>query len=352
MKQILLSLAMMMAAGSAYAQNVDLTPSNYKYSERNVGQETIAKFFTGANIPAPCDAFVKDNYNNGLFAVAGGQFANQAQPYAKDLQAGTSIVDLGGEVGKVLCINGVNSKFNEKYNMDYPKCTGSLNWFNFDWFMDPNNSPTDGGKEDAERNIRVRVVLNIYSNKADEAADVINKAYMVTNQGNVMPESSNTADGANITSGEFIETYDDDGTPVEDDNGDYIYDPTKWMVYEWDTYCPEPDDDKLSTPMRLKMEMNQGNLAGCTVFIKEISFTKLVPNSDPISGNKRRKTFKKLTVNPQSVATAISSINASAENGVKEVYTLDGTRVNAAGHLQQGLYIVKEGGKTAKMIIK
>lgn len=343
---------MMMAAGGAYAQaDVDLTPSNYKYSERNVGTEHIAKFFTGANIPAPCDAFVNENYNNGLFAVAGGQFANAAQPYAKDLQAGTSIVDLGGEVGKVLCVNGVNSKFNEKYSMNYPKCTGSLNWFNLDWFTDPNNTPTDGGKEDSERNIRVRVVLNVFSNKPDETAAVINSAYMVTNQGNVVPEASNTADGKSVTTGDFIETYEDDGSPVEDDNGDYIYDPTKWMVYEWDTYAPESDGEKLSTPLRLKMEMNQGNLASCTMFIKEVSFTKLASNSDPISGNTRRKTFVTYTVNPKTVETSINAINASTANATKEVYTLDGKRVNNGKQLQ-GVYIVKEGDKTAKMVIK
>lgn len=352
MKQILLSLAAMAAVGTAYAQDIDLTPSNYKYAERQVGQETIAKFFTGANIPAPCDAIVSENYNNGLFVVAGGQFANDKQPYAKDLQAGTSIVDLGGEVGKVLCINGANSKYNDKYKMDYPQCTGTLNWFNFDWFTDPNNTPTDGGSADAERNIRVRVVFNVYSNTPDETANVINSAYMMTNQGNVMPAGSNTADGVAVTTGEFIETYADDGTPVEDDNGDYIYDPTKWMVYEWDTYCPESEGEKLSTPMRLKMEMNQGNLAGCTMFIKEVSFTKLAANTDPISGNTRRKTFKKLAVDPQAVATAISGINAAAAGGAKEVYTLGGTRVNAAKALGQGVYIVKENGKTAKMIIK
>lgn len=351
MKKAVFGFAMMMATASVNAQNIDLTPSNYKYAERNVGQQTISKFFNGANVPAPCDALVSEAYDNGLFVVAGGQFANPAQPYATDLQAGTSIVDLGGEVGKVLCINGAKSKFNEKFGMDYPKCTGNLNWFNFNWFMDPKNSPVDGGKEDADRNIRVRVVLNVFANKADEAAEIVKAAYMVTNQGNVMPANSNTADGVAITTGDFIETYEDDGTPVEDENGNYVYDPTKWMVYEWDTYCPEPDDDKLSTPLRLKMDMHQANLTSSTVFIKEISFTKLVPNEDPIAGNTRRKTVLKLTVDPQTVATAIGSIHDTA-NGVKEIYTLGGTRVNANAQLPQGVYIVKEGDKTVKMVIR
>lgn len=351
MKQILLSLAMLMTAGGAFAQDVDVTPSKYKYADKEVGQEKIDGFYNTANLPTPSDEIIKEKYNNGLFAVAGGQLANPEQPYAKDLQAGTSIVDLGGEVGKVLCINGANSKFNEKYNVKFPQCTGTLNWFNFNWFMDPKNTPTISGKEvsDATRNIRVRLVLNVYSNKPGEADNIINAAYMVSNQGNVMPAESNKATAVAITTGEFIERYVDDGSPVLDDNENYIYDPTKWMVYEWDTYCPTPVDEQTGVPLRLKMEMNQGNLAGCTVFIKELSFIKLADSSERIAGNKRNKTFQTLK---QAVATGISSINASASNGVKEIYTLNGTRVNAGTQLGQGLYIVKEGSKTTKMVIK
>lgn len=351
MKQILLSLAMLMTAGSAFAQDVDVTPSKYKYADKEVGQEKIDGFVTGANIAAPCDELIKEKYNNGLLIAAGGQFGNTAQPYAKDLQAGTSIVDLGGEVGKVLCINGANSKFNEKYNVKFPQCTGTLNWFNFNWFMDPKNTPTISGKEvsDATRNIRVRVVLNVYSNKPGAADNIINSAYMVSNQGNMMPANSKEAEGVAVTTGEFIKTYIEDGQPEEGPDGEYIYDPTKWMVYEWDTYCPTPVDEQTGVPLRLKMEMNQGNLAGSTVFIKEVSFIKLADSSEHIAGNTRRKTIKTLK---QTVATGISSINASASNGVKEIYTLNGTRVNAGTQLGQGLYIVKEGGKTTKMVIK
>lgn len=351
MKQILLSLAMIMTAGGAFAQDVDVTPSKYKYADKEVGQEAIDGFVTGANIAAPCDKLIEEKYNNGMLIVAGGQFGNTAQPYAKDLQAGTSIVDLGGEVGKVLCINGKNSKFNETYNVKFPQCTGTLNWFNFNWFMDPKNTPTISGKEvsDATRNIRVRVVLNVYSNKPGAADNIINSAYMVSNQGNMMPANSKEAEGVAITTGEFIKTYIEDGQPEEGPNGEYIYDPTKWMVYEWDTYCPTPVDEQTGVPLRLKMEMNQGNLAGSTVFIKEVSFTKLADSSERIAGNARRKTIKTLK---QAVATGISSINASASNGVKEIYTLNGTRVNAGTQLGQGLYIVKEGGKTTKMVIK
>lgn len=346
MKKQLLSMAALMIMGGAIAQeNVDVTPASYKFANLPVGECKIATFFTGANISAPCDATIEQYYNDGLFVVAGGQFANPAQPYAKDLQAGTSIVDLGGEVGKVLCVNGVNSKYNTNNNLSFPQCTGSLNWFNFNWFTDPNNTPT-GGTEEAP-NIRVRVVLNIYANTLDEAANVINTAYMVTNQGNVMPAGSNTAEGVAVTSGSFAETY-EDGEPVEDDNGNYVYDPTKWMVYEWDTYCPEPKDGESGVPLRLKMEMNAGNLAGATVFFKEVSFTQLAENPEPIMGT-RQKTFVKYEVDPQAVNTAIGAV-AQGDNDA-EYFNLSGMKVSKA-NLTEGVYIVKHAGTASKVVVK
>ncbi len=346
MKKQLLSMAALFMMGSAIAQeNVDLTPSIYKYSNQPVGEYKIATFFTGANIPAPCDNVVQEYYDNGLFIVAGGQFANPAQSYAADLQAGTSVVDLGGEVGKVLCVNGVNSQYNTLNSLNYPQCTGGLNWFNFNWFTDPNNTPMDGTEE--APNIRVRVVLNMYANTLDEAANVINTAYMMTNQGNVIPAGSNTAEGVAVTTGNFAETY-EDGEPVEDDNGNYVYDPTKWMVYEWDTYCPVPESGAASTPMRLKMEFNAGNLAGATVFIKEVSFTKLAENTEPILGT-RKKSFVTYAVDPQVVETAIGTIKQN--DGKSEYFNLSGMKVEA-GNLDKGVYVVKSGGTTSKVVVK
>ena len=345
MKKQLLSMVALLFVGSAIAQeDVDLTPAKYKYADQPVGEYKIATFFTGANIAAPCDATIQEFYDNGLFIVAGGQFANPAQPYAQDLQAGTSIVDLGGEVGKVLCVNGVNSKYNTLNELNFAQCKGGLNWFNFNWFMDPQNTPTDGTEE--APNIRVRVVLNVFAYTLDESANIINSAYMVTNQGNVMPAGSNTAEGVAVTSGTFAETY-EDGEPVEDEEGNYVYGPTKWMVYEWDTYCPSSKEGEGSgAPLRLKMEMNQGNLAGATVFIKEVSFTKLAENPEPILGT-RKKSFVKYTVDPHKVDTAIGAVEMG--NDEVEYFDISGMKVDA-GNLGKGVFIMKCGNTVSKIV--
>ena len=353
MKHSLLTAAAIMMASVAFAQEgTDFTPSQYKYGERtSTGQELIQQFYTGAN---PNAAVVRNDalagFNNGYFFVAGGQFANPAQPYAKDLQAGTSIVDLGGEVGKVLCINGVNSKFNDTYSMDYPQCTGGLNWFNFDWSTDPENTPAGGTAE--APNIRVSITLNIFSNTPSAANAVINKVYAQDAENNVQPNGSNGDTGVEVYTGDFVETY-EDGEPVLDDDENMIYDPTKWMVYEWDARCPEAVADATFNqyaPLRIKMEMNAGNLAGATMFIKEVKLTQLENNTDPIVG-KRVKTFKTYKVDPKTITSAISQIESTG-NTAKQIFTIDGKSVNADQNLAKGVYIVKEGNKVSKVAVK
>lgn len=73
MKQFLLTMAaVMMAAGTAFAQEegTDFTPSKYKYNDRAVGQETIQKFYTGAN---PNAADIRNDvvagYDNGFSSL-------------------------------------------------------------------------------------------------------------------------------------------------------------------------------------------------------------------------------------------------------------------------------------------
>ena len=352
MKKSLFLFAMQCFALAGFAQDVDITPSNFKYVDQPVGPVSIQKFFTGANVGVPCNKQIEGLSENGVFVVAGGQYANSAQPYAENLQAGTAIVDLGGEVGKVLCINGGGSKFNEQNQLSYPACAGVLNWFNFNWFTDAKSTPRGGNAE--KPNIRVRVVMNIFANQIDEATAIVNKAYMVTNQGNILPNGDNNLSGADVTSGAFVEMY-EDGEPVLDENENYIYDATKWLVYEFDTFCPQDEDggeDASGAPLRLKMEMNPGALQNATFFIKEISFTQIADNTNPIVGA-RKKTYATYSVDPQSYVTAIVGTEmdkTSLENAV--VYDMNGRLVADKSHLLKGAYIMKVGKQSIKFLVK
>ena len=71
-----------------------------------------------------------DSHQNadGIFAINGGQMPNGTNAKSDKLKAGISIVDMGGEVGKVLCINGAKSNFNTTFNVDYPQCLSDDNF--------------------------------------------------------------------------------------------------------------------------------------------------------------------------------------------------------------------------------
>lgn len=270
MKQILLGIAITLMGGvNLNAQsNEDITPfTKYDYSTRSVGQETIGGFFANAN---PNRDYLISNYNEGLFVVCGGQMiktpANQ-----KKLQDGTSIVDMGGEVGKVLCINGANSDFNDTFNVSYPKNSGDITgWVNLNWTTDPNTTPTDGTAEDP--NIHVKIVMNVYAGSTNTFKDV------------------NTFDNVNIVvkyDGQAYSTY-EGVKPSEFYTEKGNYDITKWMTYEFDTYCENKDTSK---PIRLSLNIsNKGAINNTTIFIKEISFTKI----DPANKTGFKKSFSTL----------------------------------------------------------
>lgn len=267
MKQILLGIAITLMGGvNLYAQSSqDITPAKYKYSTRSVGQEDVDGFCKGGNISLPN----KDNnyndqmtpllakYKNGLFAINGGQMPDGTTNINSDnLQAGISIVDMGGEVGKVLCINGANSNFNKTFNVDYAKCNAEIPgylWLN--WFSDPNNTPSC---TDKSRNIRIKVVMNIYANEADASKSVISQVLAKT-----------IANGMAVTnSGRsfYPNAFYTNGT----------YDITKWITYEFDAFCPS---DKVK-PIRLMMNLPYGAIDNATIFIKEITFTQTSTKTD------------------------------------------------------------------------
>lgn len=180
-----------MAASPLFAQEEmeDITPSGYNYAEMPVGLVNIPVGYDDANPKAPYDYIIDDYYDNGLFIVVGGQMVT-GNTYIDRLRPGVSIVDLGGEVGKVFCCSGHQSKVNEIYkdlynvDLNIPQCTDALNWFNFSWFTDKDNTPIDGAKNNP--NIRCRIVMQVCSNAIGEADNIINKVYTMTKQGNVI----------------------------------------------------------------------------------------------------------------------------------------------------------------------
>lgn len=291
MKQILLGIAITLLGGvNLYAQNSqDITPAKYKYSTRSVGKEAIRGFFAKANPDAAdINDLILNKYDDGLFFVCGGQMANTNNQ--KRLSEGTSIVDMGGEVGKVLCINGANSDFNKIYNVNYPKNnSGNITGFvNLNWTTDPATEHTTNGSETAP-NIHVKIVMNVYAGSTNQFKDQNIFDYVKTvGKADGKEHSTQSA----VIPNEFYT----EGS----------YDITKWMTYEFDTYCNNSEDSK---PLRLTLNIsNKGAINNTTIFIKEISFTKI----DPANKTGFKKSFS--TIN----ATALT-YNEDATNTFKEI---------------------------------
>ena len=285
MKQILLGIAITLLGGvNLYAQsNQDETPfTKYDYSTRSVVEETIGGFYAGAHPnETTMTTFVK-NYNNGFFFICGGKMG--VAPNPTNIQKGTSIVDLGGKVGKVLCINGSNSDFNTTQKSDLPQCGFADGWVKLNFLSDPTKTPTGGSA--AAPNIHVKIVMNVYSNASNATANIL--------------------EGTNIISKVGGNVYATNGSVVPNEfYTDGSYDITKWMTYEFDTYCPGTNN----MPLRLTLNYPYQKINDATIFIKEITFTEI----DPANKTGFKKSFSTIS------ATALTLDETYTSNTIKDL---------------------------------
>lgn len=353
MKKLLLMVAMTATTMCGFAQvpeltGEDITPSNYK--DWAGGTCTIPKWHQTANINAP----VVQTLNNlcgftydgsGMVAFVGAAqwttAGHSTGTSAEDLNVGTAIVDMGGEIGKVWAFSGPNSKASEKWGCEFPKAKDLPGWFNINFFGDPNRTPK-GGKGNTEaptdKHIHVRIIMNVCANTPDAAANIFNTIYPVHNDGAVIPANTNTAAGTAVTTGSFT-SYDDEEEMT-------MYDKTKWLVYEIDTWCPADDTDPVKSyaPLRVKMELLAGNWNNATVFIKEMSFTE-VTGAPTIPSNQHKQTF--ITLKPGAgapqIVTGVDAITTDVQANGK-IFNLAGQRVQNA---QNGIFI-QNGKKVIK----
>lgn len=346
--KILLLLAVVLCQASVNAQT-DITPSRYIFSNQPVGTYQVQAAIAGAN-PVSSWAAPVDNFNNGYVALAGGApvFTSLDATQVAAIRQGLNIVDLGGQVGKVLALRGRTSTYPVGTAMGAGYAGA---WFNLNFYLDKNNTPI-------AENIRVRLVFSIYENEISATGSALDKFYTSTWQNAAAPNPQ-----PSIFPSELFQTTDEAGDPVANDEGEAFYDPTKWMVYEFDIQVPEV----AGNPARLKMEMKStaGNM---TLFIKEIKFTKS-PTGTPTTRQIIKLTPTVTSVEkPKADANQLEfGVNANTvklfntKSGSKvTVYTSAGqqcksfstTTDNASFDLNTGLYIINVEGKTAKVSIR
>lgn len=345
----------------------DITPSRYLFSEQAVGRFTVNATNAGANPPAGWTVPV-ENFNNGFLVLAGGPAVftglEAAQPAA--IQEGLNIVDLGGTIGKVLVLRGKSSAYSAGTAMG-AGYNGA--WFNMNFYADKTKTPTikqfvDEGMTTAEATkkatVRVRLVFSIAENTISNTGSFLGKFYTSNAQNNTSPSDFNTH--SPFPSDAFQAT-DEYGDPLPNDEGEAYYDPTKWMLYEFDTTVPEP----AGLPNRLKIELTATTGNG-TLLIKELRFIK-EPTGDPVTRKMETYTpgttglnfLKSLSQELQLAVDghAVQLLNVAAGSPVN-VYDATGRAVknfiaesdNDHFELATGLYIIRSGRMSAKISVR
>jgi hypothetical protein len=356
-KFLLLSVAALMGA-SAFAEDELIFKYDYNtFTEPSFNSKTQK----GSNINAPAWTTV-DGANNwsdktGLVVLTG----NLDDVYSPVSQ-GLSIVDLGGSVGKVLCVNGANSNFVDyvkstyKVELTAPNMTSFNPWWHINWFSGKDNVPTCNSKDGAaptDNHIHVKMVFSVYDNTPGQNTCPAT-IYAVNNQIGVVPKDDATASNTAILTEEFARTYDDDPDELyENEEGNYEWDATKWMSYEFDTWCPAAEQDKDYAPIYVKCEFGNiwgsGNIHTKTLLVKSVEFWAV--DGAPTSVNNHQHNMVTYADVFDYTNAAVSDLAVEDSNAPVEVYNLSGVRVNS-DNLPAGLYIRRQGNKATKVVVK
>lgn len=377
MKKSLLFVSMVAFGMSAFAAE-DITPAGYMFNnvtEFNYHSKASAK----ANPAVPAwNTYEGATYwddTKGLVILGGNpaQFGSDPAAMTPNEQltgpahviAGTSLLNMGGEIGQVLCINGQNSNLADKLaeaygeTYDIPKCDATPGWYNMNFLTNPNRNTKLGENEEEYLNFRCVITLNAYSNSIQKD-NVIVDPYMVVNQGghNQQAEKADAYD--------FRKFYDNDrdGDSEEDEDGNLIWDPECWMVYT-DNYFVKADDADGNSfaPARMKFDMKADALMGGALLIKSVQFYN-VPRDEASTDPKEIEFIRLKGGKPGAIETVAAESANFTVNGrtvtfeaAATVYTVSGAMVAtvAAGEelaLENGFYVARTAGKGVKFAIK
>lgn len=324
-KTLLFSAAALLAVSNVNAQT-DITPERFVFSNQELGEYKIDYFNKGGNTPVNWQMAI-DQSDNGFFVLAGAAKLGQSEEVptsnmGQSIQKLTTIVDLGGEIGKVLCMKGQSSNY-ENGAENIPGA--DIGWFNYNFYLPKSQTPVNAP-------VRIRLVFNCVHNDAENAGALF-KMYSSTNQNNA---------------GTAYDKFE-----PKDFLKDGVYDPTKWEIFEIDVQVAEDGN-----PPRLKMEVQTGVWANGAILIKEIKFIAN-PEGEPVQGE-----FVTYDSGTSNVAETILDQSAYSVTGnnvtflqAGEVFGLNGIKVATAKagetvQLNAGFYIVRTNGQAAKLVIR
>lgn len=358
MKRQLLSFAAIYCLGmgcASFAQE-NITPDGLKFAKATDGTTMPFLVKGGANIPYPfADLEGLYGQNNHLLYLGN---PNVTDEMLAMFSSGSTVVNLGGEVGNVWAIKGINDESAWGTPMED---SFNLGWFTLGIFSDPANTPnvaqfTEGGMSEAdatkEATIRVKLVCHIHQNEVSTTSKFID-VYANTYTNNQLLKSPSIT----LYSGDFASLEFDEETEEEV----ITYDPTAWVEHEFDVVIPEA----AGAPMWIKLGMG-GGMANSAVYFKEVSFTRN-PVGDPVA----KKVINLTAGNGTSLNTVKENhIRYTAANGNLQlmnvpvgtpvsVYNVSGKMVanqiavenSVQVSLDNGIYIVKAGAETIKVVL-
>ena len=224
--------------------------------------------YDGGNSGQSYNSYSEDNFDSstGLVALVGGAYVNAYSSW----QNGTTLVNLGQEIGQVLCLSGSSSIINGLLKNSLGEGLDSITnacgsqFGNVIFYLSNNLTPASSTayneeETDASKLVKVTVELNVWDAQSETAA--ISAIFAANSNDNIVPESASS--GTNQASVNVTDFQDSDGN----------YDPTKWMKYTFYGWS----SGQLSARVKIANERS----TDWTVFIKSVTFETVdeVPSS-------------------------------------------------------------------------
>jgi len=313
---IALVASVLFGTQSINAQDIDITPSKFKFSEMQLGAcpELIDEGFGGAN---PANSYAPANTTTGYLMQGGAAGFYPAETPV--VASGLSIVD-GGELGNILMIKGRFSK-EERGVAAQAAIQG---WWNLCFYTSNVNFPR-------EKNVRLSFKIKAVAGQEFGANDAVK----------VMVQGFQGASLSPSVEAIFL----------NDEN---------WWLCETDFMLSEA----AGIPPRIKFEFQAGKMDNLAIYISDL---KLI--QEP-TGKPNIEELPNINDTPTSTDNALNdNIKVIAQNGKITVeghenesisiYTVAGTQVvNVAesgnyyeASMPKGVYLVRVANKTVKVIL-
>ena len=296
----------------------------------------------------------------GIMTLIGGAYNGYSS-----WSSGTTIVNLGGTAGKVLCLSGSSSDINTvlqktytTLSSDYITCSCGSQFGNIGWWLSEDLTPesstsASGTPSSASELVKVQVTLNVYDADATDGTYVITDMQVVNGAGNISPSTSLSS-----SSGAGYPTFNITGTEFQTGGS---WDPTKWITYTFYGWAGNNN-----RPLYAHIKKSNASGTDWTIFVKSVEFYCV----DEIPSEWSATTGVEYTINPvESITSGITGVTADEAPACRVegqnvtfdesamIYSATGALVGyaEAGEtttLSKGFYVARVGGKGVKFAVQ